>query len=497
MPLPSSPPPPPPGRRAWVGLAAGLLFGLVWCLGTRGLNEPDEGRYASMARAMVETGDWWVPRLSGYAHYDKPPLVYWVTALAFRVFGCNEWAARLPSLLGAVGALAGLGWAAGRLHGPRVAWWALLVCGTLGQFWTCARLLTPDMLLTGWTTLAVGAWAECRHRGGAWRWWALSLGFWTLGWWTKATPALVPILGLAAGTWLTGDRAGFRALRLPWLLPGTVLLGLPWYAAVLHAHPDLRGFFLGKELAGRLTGGAHRRGGPLLYYLPVSAVAWLPWWPLAAWAAWRARAGLWAGGWARRVGVEGWLVAVGLLIFSVNGSKLPTYTLVLAPWAALLLARLLLRLPRPERAAGGIVGLFALVVLPGAWVFPGWETRLGRNASVREVCRGLDAAGAATALFDAHWPGAAFYRPGAGRVRFVADDQELRERPADPGPAVPTFLPPDRWREEAAALPGPVWTVRYRKARKSPFPPAAPGTGLVVGDWELSPFQPAADPAKP
>ena len=164
MPLPATAPSPAPSRRAWVLLGAGLLLGLLWCLGTRGLNEPDEGRYASMARAMVETGDWWEPRLSGYGHYDKPPLVYWVTALAFKAFGFNAWAARLPSLVGAVLALAGLGWTAGRLHGPRMAWWAVLVGGTLVQLWTCARLLTPDMLLTGWCTLAVGAWAEAKER---------------------------------------------------------------------------------------------------------------------------------------------------------------------------------------------------------------------------------------------------------------------------------------------------------------------------------------------
>lgn len=542
----SSPPPLTPsfpGRRAWAWLGAGLLLGLVWCLGTRGLNEPDEGRYASMARAMVETGDWWEPRLSGYGHYDKPPLVYWATAWSFRLCGFNEWAARLPSLFGAVAALAGLGWLTWRLHGPRVAWWAVLVGGTLVHLWTCARLLTPDMLLTGWTTLAAGAWAEARARikdggkpgsatgraaattmkaGGRasegdaaegpppspfpWRWWALSLACWTLAWWTKATPALVPMLGLAVGTVVTGDRAGWRALRLPLLLPGTVLLGLPWYVAMVQAHPDLWNYFLGKELAGRLAGGAHRRGGPVLYYLPVSAAAWLPWWPLAAWAAWRTRAapggGLTATGWRRRPGVEGWVVLVGLLIFSLNGSKLPTYTLVLAPWVALVLARGVLRLPRPGRAAGAAVGAFALVVLPGAWVFPRWESRLGVNASVREVCRELDARGVGTALFDRHWPGAEFYRPGAGRVRFVADDRGLRERASDPGPVVPSFLPPRGWREVAGTLPGPVWTARYRKGRKSPFTATAtaapsPGTGPVVGEWELSPFPWPPDGARP
>ena len=70
------------------------------------------------------------------------------TALGFRAFGFNEWAARLPPLLGAALALAGLGWAAWRLRGERVAWWAVLICGTSVQFWVLGRVLSPDMLLT-------------------------------------------------------------------------------------------------------------------------------------------------------------------------------------------------------------------------------------------------------------------------------------------------------------------------------------------------------------
>ena len=101
--------------------------------------------------------------MSDFAHYDKPPMVYWVTAISFKTFGKTEWAARIPSLLGALMALVGVGWAAWRLYGNITAWWAVLFCGTLGQFWVLARMLSPDMLLTGFVTLAIGFWAEQRH----------------------------------------------------------------------------------------------------------------------------------------------------------------------------------------------------------------------------------------------------------------------------------------------------------------------------------------------
>ena len=177
----ASEPPPFPRWRDWLLLTAGLVFLFACLLGTRGLNEPDEGRYANIALAMAQPGGggWWEPRLSGYGHYDKPPGIYWATALSLRAFGVNEWAARLPSLAGALMALGGLGWAAYRLRGANVAWWAVLIGGTSVQFWVMGRILSPDMLLTGWCTLAIAAWAEGRHRGGAWSWWGVSLLFWT------------------------------------------------------------------------------------------------------------------------------------------------------------------------------------------------------------------------------------------------------------------------------------------------------------------------------
>ena len=72
-----------------------MLFG--YRLGAPGLMDPDEGRYAEIAREFFVRGDWLIPQLNLLPYLEKPPLVYWLTALGFKVFGYSETAARLPS----------------------------------------------------------------------------------------------------------------------------------------------------------------------------------------------------------------------------------------------------------------------------------------------------------------------------------------------------------------------------------------------------------------
>ena len=516
-------PEPFPRPRDWWLLAAFLSVLLCWGLGSRGLNEPDEGRYANIALAMARPGgDWWEPHQSGYGHYDKPPLIYWATAASVRAFGRNDWAARVPSLFGAGCALAGLGWAGCRLRGARAAWWAVLICGTSPQFWIMARILSPDMMLTGWCALAVGAWAESRRRGGAWGWWVVSLGFWTLGWWTKATPALIPLAGLAAGVWLTGDVPGKRALRPAVLLPAIILLGSPWFLGMLYRYPELETFFFKRELAGRLAGRVDHRHGMMLYYGPVSALAWLPWWPFAAWAVWRERRRFFVGTlreqtrvWSLRVGVEGWIVLVGLLIFSLASSKLPSYTVILAPWAALGLARAVARQtavsPRPflrTAAAFAVVVSVAVVTLPARC-----ESRLSANSSVREVCRFLQAHQARRVDSDRYWAGLEWYL-GENTVHYVARAADApvavltdaikarrlinshhRERAGDDGLFPDRFIDPQLWpalppraSAESFRPAGGWWLVQFRRQRESPFAAVIPRRDHGKETFEIGDF---------
>src|SRR5271165_295820 len=96
-------------------------------LGALGLVGPDEPRYMSIARAMLQSGDWVTPRLHGQPWFEKPVMYYWAAAAAFRVFGVDEFAARLPAALAALLATAAMTWAALRSYGLDAAWLTLLM----------------------------------------------------------------------------------------------------------------------------------------------------------------------------------------------------------------------------------------------------------------------------------------------------------------------------------------------------------------------------------
>ena len=74
-----------------------LVF--LYNLGARDLWEPDETRYAVVAREMKETGNWIVPHLNGVLYSEKPPLFFWLVNGSTLLLGDNEFANRLPSAL--------------------------------------------------------------------------------------------------------------------------------------------------------------------------------------------------------------------------------------------------------------------------------------------------------------------------------------------------------------------------------------------------------------
>ena len=88
-------------HQAWIILAAGVLF--FTNLGGPRLWDDDETKNASCAREMLERGDWIVPSFNYEPRYDKPILLYWLMLGAYHAFGVNEFAARFPSALLALG----------------------------------------------------------------------------------------------------------------------------------------------------------------------------------------------------------------------------------------------------------------------------------------------------------------------------------------------------------------------------------------------------------
>jgi 4-amino-4-deoxy-L-arabinose transferase-like glycosyltransferase len=115
---------------------------------------------AQIARNMLTSGDWVTARLDGVIYLEKPPLIYWLIALSYKIFGVHDWAARIPVALAAIGlcwitAAFGI-WA----FGKRAGFYAGLCMATCVGLWLFTRVLIPDVMLTA--TIALAMWAMLR-----------------------------------------------------------------------------------------------------------------------------------------------------------------------------------------------------------------------------------------------------------------------------------------------------------------------------------------------
>lgn len=346
--------------------AAVLLAGL----GRRGLNEPDEGRYASIAVEMYRSGDWLVPRIYGAAHVDKPPMIYWMMDASYHVFGVNEFAARMPSAASALGVIL-LVWCLGvRFYGPLGGFSAALILLTSPLFFVAARLADLNMLHTLWITLALASywvWQENGNKFSRWMFYlALGLSLFTKG----------PVGPVVTGLCIFGFRLarGRKALRPIMYIPGMLLMcavGLWWYILAAMRHPELWSFFIQKELLGRYLSQSHGRGQPVWYYFWILPLAVFPWVPSMV-SFFRERLKH-----ICRNAADAFLLAwvvLPVIFFSLSGSKLPTYILPLLPALALVAARQMVCL-MPEKQPfftgfqSGFVVFFAVALPPAFWLY--------------------------------------------------------------------------------------------------------------------------------
>src|SRR6266542_3407844 len=347
---------PEPPRQRWQLLAL-TLFTFFFLLGGRSLNEPDEGRYAEIAREMIELNDWLVPHLWYVPHPHKPPLTYWAVAASISVFGQNEWAVRLPlALAGLSGVwvtyLFGLA-----LGGRRVGIWSVLILQSSLLYFVMARMLTTDIFLTqfiAWTVYFFWrSWrcldAEALEQGSernlqTKRFFAWHLAGWitaALGFLTKGPVALVMPLAAVAALAIYRRRDGARRkMLLLGVATGLVLFGVcvaPWFCMVFKRLPRASQFMIFGQVLGHALGTAikNRTGHPL-YYFAILGVGFLPWTLLLGW--------LWRGAhWCRLNAAqkEGWTmlsvwVLLNFILFSLTRSKLPAYILPLFPALAVM-----------------------------------------------------------------------------------------------------------------------------------------------------------------
>ncbi len=310
-------------------------------LGRLGLVGPDDPRYAFIARTMLQTGDWVTPRLYGQPWFEKPVLYYWCAAVAFRLFGISEFAARLPSALAALLATLAMAWVGLRAYGRDTALLVMLLLPTSIAMIAFARAATPDMLFSALLAASAAVAAAILEKSRASLTLQIAFGAF-LGAATLAKgPAAVILAGGAIFLWALASRRWRAVLQLiqPVSLASFLVVALPWYVLCAARNSDfLRVFILEHNFARYLTP-VFQHPQPFWFFGVVILAAAIPWTPLLiplaiagprAYLAqsWRDSPALFFGCWA----------VFPVIFFSFSQSKLPGYILPAMPPLILLLA---------------------------------------------------------------------------------------------------------------------------------------------------------------
>ena len=326
-------------------LALLILFISLDGLGDRKLANPDEGRYSEIAREMALSGDFVTPRLNGLKYFEKPPLQYWATAVAFRLFGESELTARLYTALCGLGCILLIAYTGKRLYDEETGLLAALVLLSAPYFVALIEIVTLDMGLTFWMTLTISAFLISQNTADQpsqrrWLWvaWAGMAG-------AMLSKGLIGIVFPAAALFfyclLQRD---FRLLaQLEWMrgLAIFFVLVMPWLVMVSIQNPEFLQFFFIHEHFERFTTTTHRRVQNWWYFLPILFAGLLPWALAlipAAVSGWRSA--------AKPIGQNRIFAPLKFVLiysmfvlafFSLSSSKLPAYILPIFPLIALLI----------------------------------------------------------------------------------------------------------------------------------------------------------------
>ena len=175
---------------AWLALQFAGIF-------SPGLLDDVDSVYIEIAREMLHRHDFVTPYIDGIRFFDKPPLMYWLAAGSMRIFGEQDWAARLPlafAVLGLFLAIYALGL---RLYGERGAFYSALIFATAIGPYLYTRFFIPDLLICLWMTLGIHCFLITLDRI------------------PNDRPALLPCLGFAATLALNLLTKGLIGLVFP------------------------------------------------------------------------------------------------------------------------------------------------------------------------------------------------------------------------------------------------------------------------------------------
>ncbi|MBT8287346.1 MAG: glycosyltransferase family 39 protein [Bacteroidia bacterium] len=250
-------------------------------LGSWGLTETSESRYAQIGKEMAISGDYLNPTLLGVYHYHKPPLTYQITALGYKLFGFNEFGARFFMQLALIIQLI-LVFKIARLllYDREKAMLASLIYFSIPLVLISVRNLTTDAYLNTTVLFSIFFWLRLKHsKNIVW----LYLFYASLGIIMNIkgpVGLLFPIIFLVSHAIIFKIKIKFSFHSVLGLL---IFLGLSaaWVLILIKDHPNMLEYFLDEQILRRIKSKSYNRSKPFWFYLVLLPLSILPWlWPL-------------------------------------------------------------------------------------------------------------------------------------------------------------------------------------------------------------------------
>jgi len=251
---------------------------LIFGLGSYGLAETSEARYAEISREMFLSGDYLNPELLGIFHFHKPPITYYITTVGYRIFGINEFGARFFLQVAVIIQLFLVYGLANLLYkNKKVAFLSGLIYFSMPIVLISSRNLTTDAYLTTFILAAIYCWQYyVSHKRIIMLYsFYLLVGLALL---TKGPVALLFII-----TYIVIEKIIFkRGLKMGVHHVMGILLclivGASWYVLVMMENPKLWDYFIQKQLVSRINADSFNRAKPVWYYGLLLTGLIFPWW---------------------------------------------------------------------------------------------------------------------------------------------------------------------------------------------------------------------------
>ena len=335
-------------KKSWYWIIALWIIPLLgWSL--YGLFDLDEGFYAAVVVEMNRRGDWIIPYYNGHAWFEKPILLYWIAKPLVSLFGIQI-GARLPSILAGLGTYALIAWFVNRRVSMRAAMVASYALSTSLLLVAVNRMMIVDPLLVFTLTGTFIFFYESLVDRKEWR--ILSAIFLGLSVLAKGPVGGALFIGtIAYFYWMEKDFRdrfmGFWAVGIAAFL----VVVCSWYVPALieRGHEFIQKFFIEQNLD-RFEGGdqAHKVGLPwgLFYYIIVILIGMAPW-SIYAYKGLPTQKGTLQTHKALRKYLTCWAGSI-FVLFTLAGSKLPTYILPAFPPLCVLAALFITRDETPE-----------------------------------------------------------------------------------------------------------------------------------------------------